>query len=355
MEEDMNILELLLRPAFRVRNGCITQVNREAGRYLICPGTPITDLIDSGAEEYHGFTEGRLCLTLLIGGQRTMASVIAHESGHIFILEQEAIDAHLQCLALAAQTLRDPLSGMLSAADRLFPTVASENAQLCAAQMNRRMFQLLRIVSNMSDAERFSCRREVPAEHVDIGALFTEIFQCAAALTEKSGHILQFTPLQERVYTLADREQVERAVYNLLSNAIKFSPPGSVIRGKLSRRDKQLRFTLEDPGCGIDTDVQSSVFSRYRRMPTLEDPTHGLGLGLMMVQLAASTHGGTVLIDRPHSKGTRVTLTMAIRQSKAAILRTPVLHMDYAGGRNHALIELSDVLDLSLYTPENIN
>lgn len=355
MEDSMNILELLLRPAFLVQDGCITQVNRDAARYLIVPGTPVADLIDAGAEEYRAFAGGRLSLTLLLGEQRIMASVIAHESGHIFILEQEAIDAHLQSMALAALKLRAPLSGMMTAADRFFPSVTDEKGRMLAAQMNRRMFQLLRIVSNMSDVERYSARYDVPTEHVDVGALFEEIFQCAAALVEKSGHILHFVPLAERVFTLADRDQLERAVYNLLSNAVKFSPPGSVIRGKLVRRDKQLLFTLEDPGCGIDTDVQSSVFSRYRRMPSLEDPSHGLGLGLLMVQLAASAHGGTVLIDRPHRVGTRVTLTLAIRQRKTTTLRTPMQLPDYAGGRSHAMIELADVLDLSLYMPEDVN
>ena len=74
-----------------------------------------------------------------------------------------------------------------------------------------------------------------------------------------------------------------------------------------------------------------------------------------MVRLAATQHGGTVLIDHPHEIGTRVTMTMAIRQTQNASVRTPIMHIDYAGERDHALIELADILPAELYKPEWID
>lgn len=358
MEDKVNMLELLLRPAFLVRDGHITAVNREAARHLITEGTSIQDMIVLGLEEYSAFSGGCLCLTLQIEGQRFAASVVPAENGHLFFLEQDAMDAKLQSMALVAQELRAPLTGLMTASEQLLPMEAVQEdaaARSYAAQMNRRMFQMLRMIGNMSDAVRFANKQSQPTEYVDIVALLDEIFQKTIPLAQQSQKELRYRGLDNHVFTLADSELLERAVYSMISNAMKFSPAGSVIEATLTRSGNMLRFSIEDPGCGIDTGIQGSLFSRYMRQPALEDPLQGLGLGLLIVRLAAAAHGGTVLIDQPHGKGTRVTLTTMIRQDSQSTVRSPKLHIDYAGERDHALVELADVLDSCVYEVHKIN
>ncbi len=345
MEDNVNMLELLQRPAFCVRDGRISRMNREAARYFIAKGASIWDMLAAGREEYEAFTGGQLCLALQLEGKQFAADVIQQEGCHLFILEQETIDAQLQSMALVAQELRSHLTGMMTAADRLSRSGESAGE---VAQLNRRLHQMLRLVGNMSDAVRFA-DGHCSAEYVDIGALLEEIFQKAACLAEKSRKVLRFAGLSERIFTLADGQLVERAVYNLISNAMKFSPDGSTIEAKLTKSGHSLRFSITDPGCGMDAGLQGNLFSRYRRQPGLEDPRQGLGLGLLIVRLAAIAHGGTVLIDQPHGGGTRVTMTLAIRQDAHTTVHSPRLRIDYAGERDHALVELSDVLDAGVY------
>ncbi len=345
MEDNVNMLELLQQPAFYVRDGHIIRVNREAARYFIAEGASIWDMLCAGREEYENFTGGRLCLALQLAGKQFAADVIQQENCHLFIVEQETVDAQLQSMALVAQELRSPLTGMMTITDQLSLSASSARE---VAQLNRRLHQMLRLVGNMSDAVRFA-EGHSRVEYVDIGALLEEILQKAAWLAEKSKKTLRFTGLSERVFTLADDQLVERAVYNLISNAMKFSPNGSVIEAKLTKGAHSLRFSITDPGCGMDAGLQGNLFSSYRRQPGLEDPRQGLGLGLLMVRLAAMAHGGTVLIDQPHSGGTRVTMTLTIRQDSQTTVRSPRLRIDYAGERDHALVELSDVLDPCVY------
>ena len=68
-----------------------------------------------------------------------------------------------------------------------------------------------------------------------------------------------------------------------------------------------------------------------------------------IIRTAAAHHGGAVLIDQPEGVGTRITMTMSIRQSKQATLRSNVLRVDYAGEQDHGLIELSECLPTELY------
>ena len=153
---------------------------------------------------------------------------------------------------------------------------------------------------------------------------------------------------------LSDTQKLERMVFNILSNAIKFTPAGGNITAKLTRRGTRMYLSVCDTGSGIAENLRSSMFTRYNREPGLEDGRCGIGLGMVLIRSTAALHGGTVLVDRPDDCGTRITVSMAIRQGDNA-LRSPRLRIDYAGERDHGLIELSDVLPAELYDPEIVN
>ena len=148
------MLELLLRPAFCVVAGRITKINQAAAPYLLQEGVEVIPMLASGKEEYAAFTDGCLYLTLTIGNQKLGANVLALEDCHLFVLEQANEKTELLSLALAAKELREPLSGMATSASQILSQ--SEADQKYMAQFNRRLYQMMRIVSNMSDAFRYS-------------------------------------------------------------------------------------------------------------------------------------------------------------------------------------------------------
>ena len=77
---------------------------------------------------------------------------------------------------------------------------------------------------------------------------------------------------------------------------------------------------------------------------------NGIGLGLSIVRSCAYTHGGTVLTDLSDSNVFKITMSLNIRCVSDRTLRTPVqLPYDYAGSRDHTLLELSDVLSPDSY------
>ena len=358
MEQNYNgieMLDLLPQSAFCVRNGKIIKVNPAAAALLIETGTDIQTLMHTGAEEYAAFESGCLYLTLCIAGHRIGASVSRMQDFDVFCLDEET-DAHLQALALAARELREPLSNIMIITDRLFPKSAGDDAkaQEQLSHMNRGLYQMLRIVNNMSDASLYAADTAARREVRDINALLSEIFQRAAVLTEHTTINLHYEGLHEAVYTLADSQKLERMVFNMLSNAIKFTPDGGTVSAKLTRRDKKLYLSIRDSGSGIQEHIKGNVFSRYLRQPALEDRRYGLGLGMTLIRSTAALHGGTVLIDQPEDSGTRVTVSFSIQQGDAAV-RSSRFQLDYAGERDHGLIELSDVLPAHLFAPDSIN
>ena len=351
MEEKNQItqmLDLMHRAAFCVENGIITYVNPAATRYLLQPDLALAPLLSTGAEEYATFTEGCLHLTLQLADTHIGATILRHGRTDIIVLEEEQDATQLRTLALAAMELRMPLSNAIATADRMAPLMDA-SGQEHIAQLNRRMMQMQRLISNMSDCETFDQGNPRSMEYVDIRAMLEELLTHAAENLQVAGIRLEYTLPDQRLDTIAYPQKLERAIYNLLSNAAKFSPNRGVIRVQLLCKGNRLAFCVTDQGPGISD--AGNVFTRYLRQPGLEDPRFGLGLGMVLVRSAAKLHGGAVLLDHPEGAGTRVTMTIALNRQKTAEVRSPVMRIDYAGERDHCLLELSDVLPASLYLP----
>ena len=351
------MLNLMIHPAFSVKDGILVNVNRAAQACMLTEGMPVSQILLTGKEEYLEFRNGCLCLTVSLCGNLCGASVTRMGEYDIFVLEPEDDRAELQAMALAAQELRMPLANVMTLTDRLFPHLQTDDptSQEQLARLNKGLFQLLRTVSNMSDAYRYSQLPTCNQETIDISDYMEETFRCAAELVVHTDITLNFRNLTTSVYTLADPEKLERAVHNLLSNAIKFTPKGGSVDASLQRRGNMLYLTVQDSGSRVPDELRGNLFSRYQRQPGIEDSRNGIGLGMVLVRSTAAMHGGTVLLEYPEDRGTRITMTLSIRQNTDSIVRSPVIRVDYAGERDHRLLELSDVLPHTLYETEKIN
>lgn len=353
--EHITMLDLMLRPAFLVRDGVIIHVNSYAAPFLLCPGTPALSLILHGQEEYMQFTQGQLYLTLQLGSQAVDATVVDTPYGHMFLPEQSQSLPQQQALALAASQLRQPLNGIFSTTEQIFSQLQDPQLRDMAAQTNRRLLQLQRMVGNMSDALLYAQSDPQALETVRVDTFLSELLHKAAEVIAKAGRQLQLQLCEEAIYTLADRQKLERAVLNMLSNALKFTPEDRCVTVQVRQSNQRIYISVIDGGDeSADAGLPSAV-NRFLREPALEDPRWGIGLGLLLMRSVAATHHGAVLMDKTAQGSNRVTLTLAVRQIKQSVVRSPILSVDYAGERDHLLLELSDVLPWQLYAPDALN
>ena len=346
----MDMVEYLRQPAFCVQDGTIVKVNTAASARMIEPGTPVEKLLQTGVEEYRDYSDGYLYLTMNVCNQELGFSVSRKNGFDLFRLEQDTQSGELQSLALAARELREPLASIMISAGSLYPEDSEDPATIAQiSRINQGLYQMLRLISNMSDAGRYAVTGSVSMETKNITALFDEIFTKAAALVEQTGIRMEYIGITEAVYGQVNAELLERAVLNVISNALKYTQQADVIQAKLQRQGSKLYLSILDHGIGIPESARSNLFSRHTREPGLEDGRFGLGLGFVIIRCAAQQHGGTVLVDQPAGCGTRVTLTLSIRPGNTNLVRSPILRVDYAGERDHGLLELSDVLPSELY------
>lgn len=335
------MLNLLTVPAFSAKNNHITQLNQAASRLFLRAGIPLDTILESGFKEYAQFSSGLLYVTLSICDTQWGAAITRIDDNDIFILDEQIGNEALRVLALAASELREPLSNTLLALQHL------QNEGLNTSRLNHGLTQIQRIINNMSDASGISPVPSMEMRYVN--SLFQESMAKAAVLAESRKITLNYRGLSEDMLCLIDWQLLERAALNMISNAMKFTEPGGSILTELHHSGKMLRFSVTDNGCGIPDDLQKTLFQRYRRQPAIEDHRYGIGLGLLLIRNAASSHGGAVLIDKSEKYGTRITLTISTDRKPAAMLRSTSLFADYAGETDHALLELSDCLSADLY------
>lgn len=345
MEEQRKIYDLLdqiPQPGFLVKNDRILKVNQAASALLLAPGQVFSSILSTGNREYADFQEGQLCLTLTLGTHSHSAVVSRMEDADLVLLDSPGELEEFRSMALVSMELRSPLMQALSSAQQL--TADSEDP--AAARMNQSLMQMLRLVSNMADISRYTAATRMEIRDVD--SFLLELFEKARAMTEGKA-ALSFEGLKQPLFSQIDPEQLERSVWNILSNCVKFMPQGGRIHARLTRHGNMLRLTVEDSGSGIAENVRSTLFRRYLRQPGIEDSRYGLGLGLAIVRTAAANHGGTVLVSGGKEGGTRITMTLAIRQDPVDLLHSPILRPDHTGGWDHSLVELADCLSSDHY------
>lgn len=351
--QNKEILDNLVCPAFTVASGIINSSNQAAIHRGVQLNANIGDLITIGADEYANYTQGKLFITLCIQNITYDATVTVSGNEHLFCLASDYEEPELRAFALAAVQLREPLAKAMASTEQLLPNASGwENAEdkQTLGRLNRSLHQLLRAISNMSDTANYTNRQSCRMQIYDLTQFFNEFLEKASLLTEQAGRKLNYTLMNQKVYGLADTEKLERALFNLISNAIKYTPEEGQINATLRYSKNKLIFTIQDSGSGVDPQVRSNLFSRFLREPGLDDGRSGIGLGMAIVRSVAAMHGGTVLMEQPQNEGARFTMTIAVNQVSNNVVRTPIqLPVDYAGGRDRSLIELSDVLPSSLF------
>ena len=349
------MLALLPQPSFCTQNGTIVHVNEAARQLQITPGIQVMDILLTGKEEYSQFNNGCLYLTIMLSECQFCACVTKVNQWDVFTIEQTDYRALLQPLALAAKELRSPLAGIMTIADSLFPSLVQTGDPKTAqqiAQLNRSLYQLQRLIGNMSDAGRLKTSASAYLEMRDICGILRELIQDLEHLAAQNEIVFRYHLPAQPIYCPVDAELLERAVYNLISNAFKFTPKGGQIELNLQQRS-QLYLSVTNHG-NIPSELLSGIFTRYLRNPAIEDSRYGIGLGMVLIRSAAAAHGGTVLVEQLDNQHVRVTMSLSLAQ-KDTMLRSHIQKVDYAGERSHLLIELSDCLSADNYKSENIN
>jgi signal transduction histidine kinase len=249
--------------------------------------------------------------------------------GRVWTLSEVTADRRLERLrdafvAAVSHELRTPLtsvSGFLELlGDEEDSLPLTGRTYLTAARRGtarlRRIVEDLLLVAQV-EADLLELRTE-PVDLAELAAAAVEDARAAAA--EKRVAITidsdGWLPLE------GDPTRLGQVLENLLSNAIKYTPAGGEVVVSTSGGDGHRRIEVSDNGIGVPQSELGQLFSRFYRASTAtRRAIPGTGVGLVIARAIVEGHGGTISLESREGEGTRVTVTLPLRQADGGAYR----------------------------------
>ena len=120
-----------------------------------------------------------------------------------------------------------------------------------------------------------------------------------AARCARQGIIIE-KKFQEKLFVMADANQIKQVVTNLTVNAIQAMENGGKITLTVKKAADKAVFSIEDTGVGIPAGDINSAFMPFF---TTKDVDQGTGLGLSVVYGIVKNHGGDIKVSSEPYKG----------------------------------------------------
>ena len=260
-----------------------------------------------------------------------------------------------EVLPYVAQQFRMPLNNLALSVQQLAVSRpdGTERDKCAQEVLHKSYLRLLRLVGNLDLAPLLLSDEPFPRQNTDVVAWLDALCLQAEGLFAEKGVTLRWEVAMPYHITALHKEYMDRLLWNLLNNALKFTPNGGRVTVTLKAVNGQLLLTVNDTGCGIPTEQMETVFDRWLAHERQDPAPHGLGLGLPICRRIAEGHGGLLLLSSREGEGTTATVSLADITLKDDTVRDT--SVDYAGGFSRALLELSDALPYTAFTPENVD
>jgi len=344
------VLEDIGYPAFLVCGKTITAVNKPAESYGIPLNTDVNSIIHTGIDDHKAFKNGRLFLTLKIGCCIYCASMVRiARRREIFYIESEIEDPTMLAVSTASNKFMEPLMEAMSSLE----LYRSKQAQDDAPELNalyRNLHRMYRTAVNMNDACSYAKERSTLVQTCNVKDEISKIIEQAAEYLKQAETQLEFTVCSENIFSLIDKDKLERAILNMITNAIRIAGRNKVIYAALEREQNYYRFSVTCQWPYREKETINEVLNVYHRKPVNAAFAGDISMGAVIARNAATAHKGVLIFTKPDSSTMRFTMSLPILQDKNPKLKTEFLApKDYGGGYNKYLIELSEILPDDVY------
>lgn len=202
-------------------------------------------------------------------------------------------------LANMSHELRTPLNGILGYTQILSRDKAMTDKQKTGIQtIHRSGEHLLTLINDILDLSKIEVGKleVVPTEFrfPEFVKDIADLFKMRAEQKGITFFYQSWSSLPLVVY--ADEKRLRQVLLNLLSNAIKFTQQGQVSL-KVIYHHNQVRFEVEDTGCGISINQQPEIFLPFRQVGYQSQIVEGTGLGLSISKKLVEMMGGQLLVE----------------------------------------------------------
>ncbi len=215
-------------------------------------------------------------------------------------------------LSMASHELKTPITSI-----KIFAEMAIRRPEMVKAEFLSRVLrqtdQLSTLINDLLEVSRLQLgRMPVDMRRLDLPALLREV--CARPALEAR---LNFNPPpQASLVVTGDPVRLEQVFTNLVDNALKYSPEGSRIRLRVSRRGDKARVEVQDEGIGIAPEHLPHIFERFYKPGPQQAVYSGLGVGLYISKEIVGRHGGRIWAESEVGQGSTFFVELPLAENR---------------------------------------
>ena len=229
--------------------------------------------------------------------------------------EKELARQKSEFFANASHELKTPLTSVQGLSEVLLSRTDENSPDYkYIKRIHTESVRLHNIVMDMLYISRLESREVARnRDDVNLGDLATESFQ--SYKEEISAKGLKVT-VEGEAYVEGDEHKLYECVHNIIGNAVHYNKQDGFVAVRLSQKDGNAVFEVEDGGIGIAKEHLPYICERFYRVDkSRSKQTGGTGLGLSIVKHVVALYGGTLSIDRKEGDGTVVTVTLPSKRA----------------------------------------
>jgi two-component system, chemotaxis family, CheB/CheR fusion protein len=228
-----------------------------------------------------------------------------HAADALGVARRQAEQANLaksRFLAAASHDLRQPLQTLVLLQGSLTKIIEGDAARKLLTRLDQALNAMSGMLNALLDINQIEAGT-VRAEMVDfpINELFERVADEFQYHAKAKG--IELRVVRSGAMVHSDIRLLEQMIRNLLSNAVKYTRHGKVLLGCRDHA-RMLSIEIWDTGIGIPDDEFQAIFEEYHQLNNAaREKTHGLGLGLSIVQRLGKLMGHRVRVGSRLGKG----------------------------------------------------
>lgn len=215
---------------------------------------------------------------------------------------KELLSSKKKMMLSIAHDLRSPLATINGSAE-LLPKEENEQRKMKYIEnISHASEYMLSLVDTLMNFYLLDTGQiQAHASIFNLGSLFREIADSYVPTTQKKSLRLSSYFSGMDVVVSGDKGLLQQVVNNLLSNAVKFTKQGS-IRLEAEYKSGELRFSVQDTGCGMCEEEIQKIFIAFERLKNAQNVS-GFGLGLAICSNLVNRMNGSIRVESQVGKG----------------------------------------------------
>lgn len=227
---------------------------------------------------------------------------------------KELLQSRKNMMLSIAHDLRSPLSTIKGAAELLPEESVPEHRKEYLESISHASDYMLTLVETLMNFYLLDTEQNRPQISVyNLESLFKEVSDNFLLQARKKELRFSRNFLNMDIVVSGDRGQLQQVISNLIANALKFTEKGGICLSA-EYHGGELRFSVQDTGCGMDNKDRERIFTAFERLENARN-IPGFGLGLTIAYRLVSQMGGNIRVESRPGEGSTFIVILPLRQA----------------------------------------